>query len=184
MTHTTSTYNSTEQKALTLLGSGVNAEMTAAACGVTVARISQLLSEAEFSAEVSELRFQNLQKHNVRDDKYDAMEDTLLERMRDLLPLMMRPMEILKAIAVINGAKRRGQSAPDTVNQNNQVVTLIMPTKVIQNFTVNINNQVTRAGNQELLTIQSGSVNKMLELKNGVSDENGHERIERVRSSG
>ncbi len=180
MAHTTSTRNSTEERALQLLGSGLGAEVVASACGVTVTRISQLLSEPEFASEVSELRFNSLQKHNVRDDKYDAMEDTLLERMKDLLPLMMRPMEILKAISVINSAKRRGADSTVPVNQANAVVTLIMPTKIVQNFTVNINNQVTKAGSQDLLTIQSGNVNKMLQninAMNGVSDENGHERI-------
>lgn len=189
MTHTTSTRNSTEQKAVTLLGSGLGAEMVANACGVHASRISQLLSDPIFAAEVAELRFEGLQKHNVRDDKYDAMEDTLLERMKDLLPMMMRPMEILKAISVINSAKRRGVSAPEAINQSNTVVTLVMPKTVIQNFTTNINNQVIRAGSQELLTIQSGSVGKMIESARkqistqiGVSDENGQNRIEKDRT--
>lgn len=178
--HTTSNYNSTEARALELLGSGLGAEVVANACGVTVSRISQLLSEPEFAAQVSELRFNNLQKHNVRDSSYDALEDTLIERMRDLLPLMLRPMEILKAIAVINGAKRRGQSAPEVISASNTIVTLVMPKQIIQNFTVNLNNQVIKAGSQELLTIQSGNMNKMLKdinNINGVSDENGQNRV-------
>lgn len=177
--HTTSLYNSTESRALELLGSGLGAEVVANACGVTVSRISQLLSEPEFAAAVSELRFNSLQKHNVRDSSYDSLEDTLIERMKDLLPLMLRPMEILKAIAVINGAKRRGQSAPETLNASNTVVTLVMPKQIIQNFTVNLNNQVIKAGSQELLTIQSGNMNKMLDSAKLISeakDENEHQR--------
>lgn len=151
-------WNSTEQRALKLLGGGYGPEVAATATGVTVSRISQLLSEPEFAAAVSELRFQNLNRHNERDDTYDTMETKLLAQLEDVLPLMMRPMEILKAIQVINAAKRRGQSAPDTVTQQNTVVNLTMPVLIMQKFTTNINNQVIQAGEQTLETIQSSSM--------------------------
>jgi hypothetical protein len=148
----------TEERALKLLGSGCGPEVVATAVGVSVSRISQLLSEPEFAAAVSELRFQNLQKHNEMDSKYDTMEKKLVDQLEDLLPLMMRPMEILKAIQVINGAKRRGQSAPESITHQNTVVNLVMPTTLIQKFTTNINNQVINAGNQTLETMQSSQM--------------------------
>ncbi len=148
----------TEERALKLLGSGCGPEVVATAVGVSVSRISQLLSEPEFAAAVSELRFQNLQKHNEMDDKYDTMEKKLLVQLEDVLPLMMRPMEILKAIQVINAAKRRGQSAPESITHQNTVVNLVMPTALIQKFTTNINNQVINAGNQTLETMQSSQM--------------------------
>lgn len=153
---TTSKNNSTESRALQLLGSGINPETVAAACGVSVSRISQLLSEPEFTAQVAELRFNNLQKHNATDAKYDEMEDTLLERLKDCLPLiMMDPMKLLKAISVINNAKRRGVSAPEQITAQNTVVQLVMPNIIVQKFTTNINNQVIHAGEQTLETIPS-----------------------------
>ena len=36
-----------------------------------------------------------------------------------------------------------------------------MPTKIVQTFTTNTLNQVVRAGDQELVTIQSGQMGKM-----------------------
>ena len=155
---TNKVWNTTEQKALKLLGGGYGPEVAATATGVSVSRISQLLSEPEFAAEVSELRFQNLQKHNDRDDKYDTMESALLAQLEDILPLIMRPMELLKAIQVINAAKRRGHSAPESVTQQQTVVTLTMPTLIMQQFTTNIDNQVIQAGQQTLETIQSSSM--------------------------
>lgn len=152
---------STEERALALLGSGLGPEVVANAVGVSVSRISQLLSEPEFAAAVSELRFNSLHKHNIRDNEYDSMEDKLLKQLKDVLPLMMRPMEILKAIQVINAAKRRGQSAPESITNQQTVVTLIMPVNVIQKFTTNIHNQVIQAGTQELLTIQSSGMEAM-----------------------
>src|SRR3989442_56905 len=104
------TTSATESRALSLLGQGLGPEIVAAAVGASVSRISQLLSAPEFSAQVAELRYENLAKHNTRDNAYDSLEDTLIEKLKDCLPYMMRPMEILKAIQVINAAKRRGSS--------------------------------------------------------------------------
>jgi len=155
---TTNLDKSVSDRALTLLGQGVPASIVASTCGVTESRISQLVSDPEFAAEVAELRFSNLQKHNERDSHYDRMEDTLLKRLEDLLPLMMRPMEVLKAIQVINAAKRRGASAPDSIVQQQTYINLTIPTTLIQKFQTNSNNHVIQAGEQTLITMQSGSL--------------------------
>jgi len=154
--------NTTYQRALSLLGSGISPEQVAAAIGVTSSRISQLLSDPEFTAKVAELRFASLQKHNQRDSQYDLLEDSLISKLSDLLPLMMRPMEVLKAIQIINAAKRRGQSAPEQIINQQTVVNISLPTKVVHKFVTNINNQVIQAGDQQLLTIQSGTLMKEL----------------------
>lgn len=151
-------WNSTEERAIKLLGSGVSPEQTATALGVSASRISQLLSDQNFAKAVAELRFEALQKHNATDSAYDTLEDALIEKLADVLPLMVRPMEILKAIQVINGAKRRGQSAPEQITQQNTVVNLVMPTQIIQKFQMNSNNQITNVGAQTLETIQSSTL--------------------------
>lgn len=156
---------STEDRALALLGQGLSPEIVASAVGVSASRISQLLSDTEFATKVAEARYENLAKHNERDNKYDILEDKFLDKMEDLLPFMMKPMEVLKALSVINAAKRRGSSAPDSLIQKQQVVPLIMPTQIIQQFTTNINNQVVKAGEQELITVQSSRMQNLLESK-------------------
>ena len=153
----------TEQRALELLGSGAGPEQVAAAVGVSVSRISQLLADPEFAALVADLRFQSLSKHNSRDAAYDSIEDELLERMRNLLPLMMRPMEILRAITVINSAKRRGASAPTAVNSQQAIVNIVLPQVILDRYTTqaittNAQNQVVKVGDQELITMQSGTL--------------------------
>lgn len=164
------TTTSTETRALSLLGQGLGPEVVAAAVGVSTSRISQLLSDPEFSAKVAEARYNNLAKHNSRDAAYDAMEDSLIEKLKDLMPFMMRPMEVLKAIQVINAAKRRGASAPEAITGQQTVVQLLMPTQILQTFTTNINNQVIKAGAQDLVTVQSANMTKMLETMKGKND--------------
>lgn len=153
-----STTTTTEDRALALLGSGVSAEATAAALGVDPSRISQLLAQEEFAAQVAELKFKNLQQHNERDNSYDRLEDKLIQKLEKSLPLMLRPGEILKAIQVVNGAKRRGQSSTDQVRGTQTVVNIILPTKITQKFVKNVDNQVIKAGEQELITIPSGTL--------------------------
>lgn len=162
---------SVQSRALTLLGQGISPNIVAATCGVSESRISQLVSQPEFAAQVAELRFSSLQKHNARDNAYDELEDTLIEKLRDLLPLMMRPMEVLRAIQTINAAKRRGQSAPESILQQNTVINLSMPTQIIQKFQLNAQNMVVQAGDQTLLTLQSSSLLSRVSQSKGAQND-------------
>lgn len=146
-------FSSNEERAIALLGTGLSPEVVASALGVTPSAISQMMSREEVALRVTQLRYEALQKHNTRDTNYDTIEDALLEKMQELLPLMMRPMEVLKAISVVNAAKRRGQSAPEAIHQTHQVVQLLMPVSVVQNFQVDIKNTVIKTGEQDLLTM-------------------------------
>lgn len=162
---------STESRALSLLGQGIPPNIVAASLGVTESRISQLVSDPNFAAEVAELRYNSLQKHNERDARYDSLEDKLIDRLEDLLPLMMRPMEVLRAIQTINSAKRRGASTPDSIIQQQTVINLTIPTQIIQKFQTNAQNHVTQAGTQTLLTLQSGTLLKKIKDVKGAGND-------------
>lgn len=157
------TTTSVEERALSLLGSGIAVISVAAALGVTESRISQLLSNKIFASQVATLRYKTLQSHNVRDGRYDTLEDRLLKRLENSLPLLIRPEAVLKAITIVNGAKRRGQSSPEQIISQDNVVNIILPNVIIEKFTVSVNNQVVKAGDQELLTMPSGNLLKQVE---------------------
>jgi hypothetical protein len=152
-----------EERALKLLGSGIQAEQVAAALGVTPSRVAQLLGQEAFASKVAALRYENLQSANKRDGEYDDIEDDLLARLKRSMPLMIKPDTILKAIQVVNGAKRRGQSAPAQVTNQQNVVTIVLPSVIASKFAVDINNQVIKAGDQTLLTMPSGNLLKQVE---------------------
>lgn len=171
MSHPTTT--TTEDRALALLGSGISPSVVAASLGVSESRISQLLSDEQFATQVATLRYEALQKHNARDSSYDSLEDKLLEKMEDCIPLMHRPMEILKAISVINAAKRRGSSTPESILEKKQTIQLQIPIQIINKFSTNMEGQVTSISTedtvQSLLTIQSGSLDSLVkERKNAI----------------
>lgn len=148
----------TEVRALELLGSGVSAADVARALAVTPGRISQLLANTEFAAAVIQLKFDALQEHGARDSKYDNLEDKLLEKLERVLPMMLKPKDILNALKAVNAAKRRGVAATEHVVSQQNVVALVLPTIVAQTFTTNINNQVIKVGDVDLLTLSSNSL--------------------------
>jgi hypothetical protein len=161
-----------EEKILNLLGSGIAPVQVSSACGVTESYISQLMGDEDFRAKVIELRYENLSKHNERDNNYDRIEDKLLQKLEQQLPMMFKPMEVLKALQVINAAKRRGQSAPESIVNQQNIINIVMPTQIINKFRVNSNNQVISAGSQDLVTMQSGALLKQLKgLENESSEQ-------------
>ena len=154
--------SATESRALKLLGDGFLPAQVAAAIGVSESRISQLLSDESFSQQVAALRYKSLAAHTDRDSKYDSLEDALLKRLESSLGMLFDPMKIAKLLQVINSAKRRGVSAPEQIQTSQTVVQLNMPTQIYQQFVTNVNNQVIKAGAQELITVQSGKMNELL----------------------
>lgn len=152
-------------RALQLLGSGVNQEAVASALGVSPSYISQLLADENFAKQVTQIRFETLSKHSARDAGYDDIEDLLQQKLKKSLALIIKPRDILDAIKTINGAKRRGHDNPDNLTDHNNLVQITMPVQIIQKFTTNVNNQVIKAGEQELLTMPSGELLKKAESK-------------------
>ncbi len=150
-----------ETRALALLSSGITAEQCAHACGVSPARISQLISTEEFASKLAERRFESLRKNNARDDELDSLEDSLIQQLRSSITFVLDPMKLARLLQVVNAAKRRGASAPDSVVQKQTILKLNIPITLIQRFTTNSSNQVISAGEQDLVTIQSSQMKKL-----------------------
>lgn len=166
MTQVTTT-TTTEDRALALLGQGCGPEVVSSAIGISISRVSQLLSDPIFAGKVAELRFQHLARHNERDQRADRIEDMLLEKLENIIPYLMDPMKIVMAYTKINAAKRRGSSSPEAITSQTTVVSLNIPSIVVnqhttQNIQVNTNNQVIKAGSQDLVTVQSTNMERLL----------------------
>lgn len=170
----------TKEKALELLGAGIASSLVAQSIGVSEGYVSQLLADEEFLKQVVERKFQHLQKHNARDASYDDAEDTVLKNLKSQLGMVFDPMKLAKILQVLNAAKRRGAASPDAVTQQSTVITLIMPTKIVERFSVvkDIDNRIIEAGDQKLVTMQSGTLMDRLRAKNSLTQNdqgNGNE---------
>lgn len=158
--------NDTQNKMLALLGQGFPPVVVASSLGCSESYVSQMLSEDWFAQQVQELKFKVLQKHTRIDDKYDTIEERLLEKLERAVPLIVRPQDITRTLQAINGAKRRGSGSqsPTTITQN--IVQLTLPTALLQKFVSNQNNQIIEVqdGNGQqnpLVTTTSGSLERL-----------------------
>ena len=168
---TTTGHTATESKALELLGAGFDPSVVASACGVSPSRISQLLSREDFAEVVAIKRYEALQKNNLRDQKYDNLEDELLDRLEKSLAMVFDPLKLARLLMVVNGAKRRGAATPESISQRAPTATLNVPTLLINHFstTLNVNNQVVQVTSPQtneshsLVTIASNALESLRE---------------------
>jgi predicted transcriptional regulator len=172
-------FSAIQTRALSLLSSGVTADQTALALGLTPSAISQMVSDEIFAGELAKQKFEALRKHNARDDELDALEDQIIESLKQVAGMVMDPLKLTRMLAVINAAKRRGASSPEQVVQKQTIIKLNLPVTLMQKFVVNANNQVVSVGAQDLVTIQSS---RMKSLANE-STENGHARTQELLTS-
>lgn len=142
------------ERALKLLGNGVEQEVVATALGVSPSYISQLLAEPEFASAVAELRLLNLEQASDRDSKYDALEDKLLARLNDTTDYMTKPREVAAVLLGLNKAVRRGVRPENAPQVKQNVVVLNFPTVIQNKFVVNESNQVIGVGTEGIDQLQ------------------------------
>lgn len=158
--------NATQERIMSLLGSGYPAPVVASSAGVTESYVSQLMSLDWFSAQVQELKFLNLKKHTELDDAYDDLEDKLLKKLDKLVPLIVRPMDVARVLQTVNAAKRRGAGSSEVGHITQNIVNLTLPPALMQRFVKNANNQIVEVqdgtGQQNsLVTTSSGSLERL-----------------------
>lgn len=153
-----------------LLGTGLDQNTVARAVGCDPAYITQLMAQEDFAAKVIVLRTKNLTANTERDKKIDTIEDTLLEKLKDLIESnqIYKPRDILAAWTVVNKAIRRGVPATEAITMQQTVVSLQIPTTVIANFVTNPNGEVVEAQGKTLVTMSSSSLLQKLANERGV----------------
>ncbi len=177
-----------------LLGVGLPNNVVASAVGVTDSYISQLLADPEFAAEVTHLKLINLTETAARDKKYNSLEDKLLEKLENVLPYLVKPMEVLAAIKTINSAVRRAAPSELAGQANVQVVQLQLPdnSAFAARFVINKESQVVEIAGRSLATMPAkGVVAKLQEAKKNAATnttehaadmENAKERLSNLQS--
>lgn len=154
-----------DDKIKQLLGIGLPQNVVASAVGCTEGYVSQLMSMGEFRGEVTELRLVHLTEAAGRDDAYNSLEDRLLEKLENLLPVLVNPMQVLAAIRTINGATRRAAPAELNANAQQNIVQLHLPENVAfaARFIVNGTNQVVEVAGAPMATASAKAVVQKLE---------------------
>lgn len=157
-----------------MLGKGLTPTVVSTAVGVSESYISQLLSTEEVADQVASLRVEAINSYTDMDDKYNRLENTVLDKLEETIDFITAPKDLLRAAHMLNNAKRRGlDSLTAQANQAppSQVINLIMPTHTITEFKTNSTNQVIEASHtandtttkQTLITIPSNKLDNLLE---------------------
>lgn len=146
------------EKAKELLGAGLSNVVVASALGVSESLVSQWLSNDEFAQEVQKLKLANLTEATSRDRKWNTLEDTLLQKLEDLLPMLVNPMAVVQALKAVNGAVRRGSPKEMGVQAQSTHVHLHMPALLAAKFTVNPANQVVEVDGRSVATMPAHAV--------------------------
>lgn len=177
-----------EDKIKKLLGLNLPTNVVSTATGVPEADIIALLSGEKFANEVANLRVMNLSEAAERDQAYNDIEDSILDKIRtqleDGLFAVANPGLLVKTLATVNAAKRR--SAPQELQSQaaRPVATLIIPITIATKFVVDSKNQVIDVEGQSLATMPAAGVQKALEnLRTGeASNTSEHEKdLDRAR---
>lgn len=170
--------NTQQEKIFRLLGQGISQRQVADAIGVDESYISQLMAIDENAEKVRALKLAALSDRNNRDSRLDGLEDALIDRLEQDVknnPVAFRnAMERVRALQMVNGMKRRGimiNDADDLNNGNQKTLTLTLPASIINKISkmsvnidieTDINNQIIKAGNQDLITLQSKNIDSLL----------------------
>lgn len=159
-----------------LLGSGLHPNLVATAVGCTPGYISQLLTDETFALEVSTLRVRDIEKLQGRDGQWNELEDTLLARLKELVPFMMKPRDVLGALQVVNGAKRRAAelARPEALNQQiniQNVVVLQLPQNTVNQFELSKNNEVISVEGRALVPMSTDTLLKELAASQTTGDQ-------------
>jgi hypothetical protein len=181
-------------KGLQLLGAGLGPVDVGKALGCDPSFVSQWLMEEDFRQQVLVLRIQSLQASTERDKRIDAIEDTLIEKLKDAMPYMVKTREILQAFAVLNGAKRRGAQVTGDLNLTQNIVQITLPETARKTYfpTVNAQGEVVQVGDRVTVTkplnaLLEERLKKRIENTEDVSfqenKDDSHERPEAERAT-
>lgn len=153
---------SLEERAVTLLASGISPSKVAEICDVDPSRISQLMDSPAFKSQLGEAKFEQATKYTSIDQKLNDLEETVIDGLSATIGMVLDPLKLARVLQVVNGAKRRGTQLLGDGLDHVPVVSLTLPVKVINNFVVNSSNQVVQAGGEDLITIQPSQMKELL----------------------
>lgn len=169
---------SLEERAVALLASGITPSKVAEICDVDPSRISQLMDSPAFKEQLSEAKFDQATKYTSIDQKLNNLEETVIDGLANTIGMVLDPLKLARVLQVVNGAKRRGTALLGDGLDHVPIVSLTLPTKIVNNFVVNQVNQVVQAGGEDLITIQPSQMKELLnEQKSRIANEQTNTKI-------
>jgi hypothetical protein len=141
-----------KNRMLALLGAGLGPTEVATTLGCDQSYVSQQLMDEDFRSQVLAKRVEHLQAATERDKKINAIEDDLIDKLKDSVPYMTKSQDILKAFFILNRAQRRGASQGSAINITQNVVQLQLPPAARRMFTTSHTGEVVEVDSKSTIT--------------------------------
>lgn len=149
-------YTGTAERILNFMGSGMKAEQSAEACGVTAGFVSQLWDESDFREQVELLRLKGVSDGIDIDNNYYQTEKLLAKRLHSMASTITDPDKMLRVLKYVNEAKKKvpiGNTDLHDESNPMKVVKLVLPPILQQTFILNPNKEVIEIDGQNLITM-------------------------------
>ena len=135
----------------------------AAALGCSDSLVSQYMADNSFVADIAALRLVRLESATVRDEKLDALENTVIDSLKKSINYMIRPAELLGALKVLSAVPRK--STPSIASEQSslkQVVNIVLPNAMAIAFIRSPQGEIVEANGRSLATLSAASLKQLV----------------------
>lgn len=148
-----------------LLANGTPASIVADIVGCTPGYISQLMEDETFAKGILEARLAKEERYIEHDERLDGLEMAVIKNLEASMGLCFKPEILLRALAVVNSAKRRATSFDGSGAPTSAVPTIVinLPPVMASAIKINSNGSVIQVGERDLVTIDTNSFTKLAE---------------------
>lgn len=157
----------TARMVLGYLGEGMTQAAAADAAGCSASYVSQLMEQPEFRALVAQARAVKYSKYAEMDRRADDLQLTALTRLEKVIAMEHKLPNLLRAVQVLDGMKRRSTAATDEAGAVAATVKITLPSAVRANYTVavDMNNKVVQIGESNLIPATGAIIDGMAKIR-------------------
>ena len=150
------------ERIIELLGHGISHSAVAAAVGCEPSYVTQLVDEEGIAEQITEKKLHRLEQSAEVDSDIDDLEKMALNRMRQLLPFITRPMDAARVFQTLNSAKKKTPEIVTGDRPTAPVVQLNIPVNVAVQFKLSSDQQVVEVDGRSMSTLPSSALNTKL----------------------
>lgn len=151
--------NSARDQIAKFLSLGLSQSEVAAKLSVSPGLVSQIANEDTIKQKVTEAQLAFLDAATERDNRYNELEDELLEKAKKALPMIYKPQDIMRALMAINKAERRGASSQQMAEilskKDAAVIDLELPERLKTKLVKSHTREVIEINGRKLITKDS-----------------------------
>jgi len=162
-------YTGVAGRILKFMCGGATAVQAANACGVTESYVSILAAEESFQLQIAEKLSKDFEAATAIDENYQEVEKVLSKRLREFTTYITNIDQITRTLKTVSAIPKKVQPKiplnSDTSGTAIAPVSLAIPIVAKNVFIVNPNSEIVSLNGKELTTLNSKSLDSLLQGK-------------------